>query len=36
VAWDTVGRIVARVTADHRDERRLEGLVAIGVETACA
>ena len=27
--WDTVGRIVARVVADHLDERRLEGLVAI-------
>jgi transposase len=32
IAWDTVGRIVARVTADHLDERRLEGLVAIGVD----
>jgi transposase len=32
IAWDTVGRIVARVTADHLDERRLEGLVLIGVD----
>jgi transposase len=32
IAWDTVGRIVARVTADHLDERRLEGLVCIGVD----
>jgi len=32
IAWDTVGRIVQRVVADHLDERRLEGLVAIGVD----
>jgi len=32
VGWDTVGRIVARVVSDHLDERRLEGLVAIGVD----
>jgi transposase len=32
IGWDTVGRIVARVVADHLDERRLEGLVAIGVD----
>ncbi len=32
IGWDTVGRIVERVTADHLDERRLEGLVAIGVD----
>jgi transposase len=32
IAWDTVGRIVARVTADRLDERRLDGLVAIGVD----
>jgi transposase len=32
IAWDTVGRIVARVTAEHLDERRLEGLVCIGVD----
>ena len=32
VGWVTVGRIVARVTADHLDERRLDGLVAIGVD----
>ncbi|MCA1677813.1 MAG: ISL3 family transposase [Actinobacteria bacterium] len=32
VGWDTVGRIVARVVADHLDEDRLAGLVAIGVD----
>jgi transposase len=32
IAWDTVGRIVERVVADHLDERRLDGLVAIGVD----
>jgi transposase len=32
VGWDTVGRIVARVVADHLDERRLHGLVAIGCD----
>jgi transposase len=32
VAWDTVGRIVARVVADQLDERRLAGLVAIGCD----
>lgn len=32
VGWDTVGKIVARVVADHIDQRRLEGLVAIGVD----
>ncbi len=32
IAWDTVGRIVERVVAEHLDERRLEGLVAIGVD----
>jgi transposase len=32
IAWDTVGRIVTRVVADHLDERRLEGLVAVGVD----
>jgi transposase len=32
IAWDTVGRIVARVSADHLDERRLDGLVCIGVD----
>ena len=36
IGWDTVGRIVERVLADHLDEARLEGLVCIGVETACA
>jgi transposase len=30
IGWDTVGRIVARVVADRLDERRLEGLVAVG------
>jgi transposase len=32
IGWDTVGRIVARVTADNLDERRLDGLVCIGVD----
>ena len=32
IAWDTVGRIVERVVADHLDERRLAGLVQIGCD----
>jgi len=32
VAWDTVGRIVERVVADHLDEDRLAGLVMIGCD----
>ncbi len=32
IAWDTVGKIVQRVVADHLDERRLHGLVAIGCD----
>ena len=32
IAWDSVGRIVTRVVAEHLDERRLEGLIAIGVD----
>jgi transposase len=32
VAWDTVGRIVERVVSERLDERRLDGLVAIGVD----
>ncbi len=32
IGWDTVGRLVERVMADHLDERRLDGLVAIGVD----
>ena len=32
IGWDSVGRIVQRVMADHLDERRLDGLVAIGVD----
>lgn len=32
VGWHTVGPIVARVVADHLDERRLQGLVCIGVD----
>ncbi len=32
VRWDTVGRIVERVVSDHLDERRLEGLVQVGVD----
>jgi transposase len=32
IAWDTVGRIITRVVADHLDERRLDGLVQIGID----
>jgi transposase len=32
IAWDSVGKVVQRVMADHLDERRLAGLVAIGVD----
>ena len=32
IAGDAVGRIVQRVVADHLDESRLSGLVAIGVD----
>jgi transposase len=32
VGWDTVGAIVERVVADQLDERRLAGLVMIGVD----
>jgi len=32
IGWDTVGRIVERVVADHLDDNRLHGLVAIGVD----
>jgi transposase len=32
VGWRTVGEIVTRVVADQLDERRLEGLVCIGVD----
>jgi transposase len=32
IGWDTVGSIVARVVADFLDERRLAGLVAVGVD----
>ena len=32
IGWDTVGRIVERVVKDHLDERRLDGLVAIGCD----
>jgi transposase len=32
IAWDSVGRIVERGVAEHLDERRLHGLVAIGVD----
>lgn len=34
IAWDTVGRIVERVVADHLDDRRLTGLVQIGCDEA--
>jgi transposase len=32
IGWDSVGKVVARVMADHLDQRRLDGLVAIGVD----
>jgi transposase len=32
IGWDTVGRIVELVSADHLDERRLEELVWIGIQ----
>ncbi len=32
IAWDSVGQIVQRVAAEHLDETRLAGLVAIGVD----
>ena len=32
IAWDSVGRIVEHVVAEHLDESRLAGLVAIGVD----
>ena len=32
IAWDSVGRIVARVVADRLDESRLAALVAIGCD----
>jgi transposase len=32
IGWDTVGKIVERVVADHLDETRLACLVAIGVD----
>src|SRR3954452_16890870 len=32
IAWESVGRIVARVMADRLDERRLDRLVAIGAD----
>jgi transposase len=36
IGWHTIGPIVERVVVDVLDERRLEGLVAIGVETVSA
>jgi transposase len=32
IGWRSVGQIVERVVADHLDEARLDGLVAIGVD----
>jgi len=32
IGWDSVGRIVQRVMADHLDARRLDRLVAIGID----
>jgi transposase len=37
IAWESVGKIVERVVADHLDEGRLDGLVLLGVdEVSCA
>jgi transposase len=32
VGWHTIGPIVARVVAEHLDDRRLQGLVCVGVD----
>jgi len=32
IAWESVGKIVERVVADHLDEGRLDGLVSLGVD----
>jgi len=32
IAWDSVGKILARVVADHLDTGRLAGLVTVGVD----
>lgn len=32
IGWDTVGKIIQRVVADHLDEGRLDGLVWLGVD----
>jgi transposase len=32
IGWHSIGPIVTRVTAEHLDERRLQGLVCIGVD----
>jgi transposase len=32
IGWASVGRIVERLVAEHLDEHRLSGLVAIGVD----
>jgi transposase len=32
IGWDSVGAVVERVIDDHLDERRLQGLVAIGID----
>ena len=32
VSWETVARIIERVVADHLDDRRLDGLIQIGVD----
>jgi transposase len=32
IGWDTVGKIVERVVSEHIDQRRLDGLVAIGCD----
>src|SRR4051812_16781837 len=32
IGWDSVGKVIERVTADRLDQARLQGLVAIGVD----
>jgi transposase len=36
IDWRTVGRIIARVSADELDPARLDELFEIGIETVCA
>jgi hypothetical protein len=32
IGWESVGKIIERVVADHLDEDRLDGLVMLGVD----